>query len=153
MARNGTPTPSNAKQLLRRYDGVEETRTPNRRSQITVIDENWARRHPGSERETVNLSPHLVFYFVSDLPLPLYLDNIGRPRGLDEQIYLTSCLSPGSAASRVTIGRGRFDDGTADVKMRNQRHRVIDNEILELKSHDRLPLRKALDCQIPICSK
>lgn len=50
----------------------------------------------------------------------------------------TGFLSRYSVA-HISIRSRRFNNRAANVEMRNQRHRVVDDKILELKPHHRLP--------------
>ena len=132
-------------------DGVEESGTLDGRRQLAVIDKNRARRHARPQRKDRDFPLDLGFDFRPNFTLPFDFHDVGRSCGLDQEVDLASSFSAAGPVARVAIWRRRLDDGVPKVEVRLKGHGVVDNQVLELKSHHGVPPRERLNGLVAVC--
>ena len=118
---------------------------------MAVIDENRSGRHSRPERKIVDLALDLLLDFRPDFPLPLDFHDVCRAGGLYQQVDLASGLFSSLSGPGVAIRRGGLDDRIAQMEVGKKRHRVVDDQVLELESHHGIPLGEVLDGLVAVC--
>ena len=129
------------KQYFRWYQGIKKTIACHGTIQVPEINENRTNGKTFPRIQATHFRLDLHLNFRTNAFLPLNLDKIGRPRRLDKKIDLAS---PATRIPLMSIRRSRLHNRTSQMQKRHKFHGMVDDQILELESHHRIPPRKIL---------
>ena len=133
LSANGKP-----QQFLYRHQGIEITVCLNDRRKVSLIDKRRPNRNPCRSPDATDFRIHLVYDAPLNFPTPPHLDDTDRLFRLDQKIDLAPLL-PSRGNGGFAIGCRRRQQRIRQMQMRQKRSVVVDNKILKLQAHDRIP--------------
>ena len=126
-------------QILSGDDGVEKAVAIDAAVKVAEVDEYGPDGHVVTDVQSLHFARDLFLDFAPDFVLALRFDDIGRAGRLDQEIDQTAAAA---RVALVAIGSSGDDDAVAKVQVGENLPEMVDDQVLELKTHRRMPVRK-----------
>ena len=108
---------------------------------MSIVHQYRTLAHPSPKRKSFHALLHFIFNLGTNLITALDFDDIHCSRSLDQKVNLAACRSAIATLAHISVGRSRLDCGISDSKKAHDFHRIVDDQVLELKPHYRIPGR------------
>ena len=126
-------------QILSGDDGVEKAVALDAAVKVAEVDEYGPDGHVVTDVQSLHFARDLFLDFAPDFVLALRFDDVCRAGRLDQEIDLTAAAA---RVALVAIGSRRDDDAVAKVQVGENLPEMVDDQVLELKTHRRMPVRQ-----------
>ena len=109
---------------------------------MSIVHQYRPLAHSASEGKPPHSLLYFIFNFWTNLIATLDFNDIRGSRGLDQKVNLATCRPAIPALAHISVRCRRLDSGISDPKEANYFHRIVDDQVLELKPHHRIPGRQ-----------